>query len=92
MVIQGNPAPCELRNPDRLIFASQGMPGKNRAVMMRTSRYKLTRFDDGGGELYDLPRDPDELGNLIDHPEAARIKAELQRQLEAWERQYPHRA
>jgi hypothetical protein len=79
------------RNPDRLIFAAQGTPGKNRAVMLRTPRYKLTRFDDGGGELYDLTRDPDELNNVIERPEITSIKADLQRQLEAWERQYPHR-
>jgi hypothetical protein len=35
---------------------------------------------------------PDELDNLIDRPEVARVKADLQHQLEAWERQYPHRA
>ena len=59
--------------------------------MLRTPRYKLTRFDDGGGELYDLNRDPDELNNLIERPEIAPTKADLQHQLEAWERQYPHR-
>jgi len=59
--------------------------------MMRTPRYKLTRFDDGGEELYDLARDPDELNNAIDLPEMAGVKADLQRQLEVWERQYPHR-
>jgi arylsulfatase A-like enzyme len=79
------------KNPDRPIFAAQGTPGKNRAVMLRTPRYKLTRFDDGGGELYDLTRDPDELNNVIDRPEMAPVRADLQRQLEAWERQYPHR-
>src|SRR5215467_12231354 len=79
------------KDPDRPIFAAQGTPGKNRAVMLRTARYKLTRFDDGGGELYDLVRDPDELTNVIDHPEMAPIKAGLQHQLDTWERQYPHR-
>lgn len=79
------------KNPDRPIFAAQGTPGKNRAIMLRTPRYKLTRFDDGGGELYDLVRDPDELDNVIDQPGMAPVKADLQHQLEAWERQYPHR-
>jgi arylsulfatase A-like enzyme len=78
-------------NPDRPIFAGQGTPGKNRAVMMRTPQYKLTRFDDGGGELYDLANDPNELNNIIDRPEIAPVKADLQRRLEAWERRYPHR-
>src|SRR6185295_3785180 len=41
-------------DPERPIFSAQGTPGKNRAVMLRTTRYKLTRYDDGGSELYDL--------------------------------------
>ena len=79
-------------NPERPIFASQGVPGRNRAVMLRTTRYKFTRYDDGGGELYDLEKDPDELENLIDRQDYARPLAELRAQVERWERQYPHRA
>ncbi|MBO0858674.1 MAG: sulfatase-like hydrolase/transferase [Chloracidobacterium sp.] len=78
-------------HPERAIFSAQGTPGKNRAVMMRTPSYKLTRYDDGGGELYDLLRDPDELVNLIDDPARSSIKGQLTRQLEEWERRYPHR-
>jgi choline-sulfatase len=33
-------------DPERPIYASQGSPGKNRAVMLRTARYKYTRYDD----------------------------------------------
>jgi arylsulfatase A-like enzyme len=77
--------------PDRAIFSSQGVPGKNRAVMLRTARYKLTRFDDGGGELYDLERDPNELENRIDSADSRPVREELTRQLEAWEKRYPHR-
>jgi arylsulfatase A-like enzyme len=38
-------------DPARPIFAAQGVPGKNRAVMLRTPRFKFTRYDDGGSEL-----------------------------------------
>ena len=78
-------------DPNRTIFAGQGTPGKNRAVMMRTPRYKLTRFDDGGGELYDLDRDPDEFDNRLDAPEDSSLSEALTRQLNEWERRYPHR-
>ena len=78
-------------DPERTMFCAQGTPGKNRAVMMRTPRYKLTRYDDGGSELYDLERDPDELENRADSPEYAQTLALLTRQLGEWERQYPHR-
>ena len=79
-------------DPGRTIFSAQGTPGKNRAVMMRTPRYKLTRFDDGGGELYDLDVDPNEFDNRLDAPDYAAARAQLSRQLDEWERQYPHRA
>jgi arylsulfatase A-like enzyme len=78
-------------DPNRTIFSAQGTPGKSRAVMMRTPQYKFTRFDDGGGELYDLDRDPDELENRLDSPDYAAVRAQLSRQLDEWERQYPHR-
>lgn len=78
-------------DPERPIFAAQGVPGKNRALMLRTSQYKYTRYDDGGSELYDLSRDPDELENRIDYMDYARPLAELKAQVERWERQYPHR-
>ncbi|MCU1260453.1 MAG: sulfatase, partial [Bryobacterales bacterium] len=78
-------------DPERPIFAAQGVPGKNRALMLRTSQYKYTRYDDGGSELYDLSRDPDELENRIDYMDYARPLADLKAQVERWERQYPHR-
>lgn len=77
------------RDPERTIFASQGTPGTDRAVMMRTPRYKLTRYDDGGGELYDLTKDPDELDNLIESAAYSSTRARLTTQLEEWERRYP---
>jgi choline-sulfatase len=79
-------------DPARPIFAAQGVPGKNRAVMLRTPRFKLTRYDDGGGELYDLERDPDELDNRIDDAAHSAALRQLTAQLTEWEHHYPHRA
>jgi arylsulfatase A-like enzyme len=78
-------------HPDQPIFSAQGTPGKNRAVMMRTPKYKYTRYDDGGSELYDVDRDPDELDSRVDSAGYAQILTQLKRQLDQWERQYPHR-
>jgi arylsulfatase A-like enzyme len=69
-------------NADRPIFSAQRTPGKNRAVMLRTPQYKYTRYDDGGSELYDLDRDPDELDNRVDSAEYAQILAQLKGQLD----------
>jgi hypothetical protein len=44
----------QVSKPDRPNFAAQGIPGNNRAVMVRTPRYKFTRYIDGGEELDDL--------------------------------------
>jgi arylsulfatase A-like enzyme len=77
--------------PARPIFAGQGTPGKDRAVMLRTPRYKYTRYDDGGSELYDLDRDPNEFENLAAQQDYAEVLQKLQQQVAAWERQYPHR-
>jgi hypothetical protein len=60
-------------------------------LMLRTSQFKYTRYDDGGSELYDLSHDPNELENRIDHPDYARPLAGLKAQVEQWERLYPHR-
>ena len=79
-------------DPERPIFAAQGVPGKNRAVMLRTPQFKFTRYDDGGSELYDLRRDPDELENHIDDADYARPRSELKAQVEQWEWQYPRPA
>jgi len=79
-------------DPSRAIFAAQGVPGKNRAVMLRTPRYKFTRFDDGGSELYDLEHDPDELENRANDTVYAPTLRELTNMVAEWERQYPHRA
>jgi arylsulfatase A-like enzyme len=80
------------RDPNRTIFASQGTPGKDRAVMMRTPEFKLNLYDDGGAELYDLAKDPGELENRIDDASYTAARERLTRELTAWQRRYPPRA
>jgi arylsulfatase A-like enzyme len=74
------------RDPSRAIFATQGTPGKNRAMMVRTAQYKYGRYDDGGTELYDLARDPDELENRAEDSRYRETAAALARQLDEWDR------
>jgi arylsulfatase A-like enzyme len=76
------------RDPERTIFAAQGAPGKNRAAMLRTPRYKFTRYDDGGTELYDLAQDPNELDNRVDRAEYADTARRMKNQLDDWEQKY----
>ena len=59
--------------------------------MMRTPRFKLTRYDDGGGELYDLSKDPDELENRINDAAYSSTRESLTKALEEWEKLYPAR-
>jgi arylsulfatase A-like enzyme len=79
-------------DPARPIFAAQGTPGKNRAAMLRTGKFKYARYDDGGSELYDLAKDPDELDNVVDSAAYAMPLAQMKQQLAEHERRYPHRA
>jgi choline-sulfatase len=72
-------------NPGRPIFSAQGVPGRNRAMMVRTPEYKYATYDDGGAELYDLKRDPDEFDNRVDDSAYRAAVAELARQLADWE-------
>jgi len=72
------------------IFAGEGYEGEDRLVMLRTRQWKLTRYDEGGGELYDLERDPNELHNVIANPKYAAVVRRLTRQLERWDTEYPH--
>ncbi|MFN7919720.1 MAG: sulfatase-like hydrolase/transferase [Bryobacteraceae bacterium] len=79
------------RNPERAIFAAQGAPGKNRAAMVRTGRYKFARYDDGGEELYDLSSDPNELENLAESASHAAVRKNLEGELRGHERSYAFR-
>jgi choline-sulfatase len=76
---------------DRAIFGGQGFEGADRAVMLRTQRWKLTRYDEGGWELYDRQKDPDELRSLHDDPAHQEIFAELKARLATWDRGHAHR-
>ncbi len=51
---------------------------------VRTDRWKLNVYLDGGREIYDLAEDPQELRNLAGVPEQADIEAEMLGRLERW--------
>ena len=56
---------------------------------IRTERYKLMhfyQFDEW--EFYDLEKDPDELSNIYQNPEAAPVIAKVKKKLEALRKQY----
>lgn len=56
---------------------------------IRTERYKLMhfyQFDEW--EFYDLEKDPDELSNIYENPEAAPVIAKVKKKLEALRKQY----
>jgi arylsulfatase A-like enzyme len=80
------------RDRDRAVFCGQGYEGTDRAVMMRTADWKLNRYDDGGWELYDLAKDPNELRNVYSDPAYAGVLGPLKDRLLTWDRQFPHRA
>jgi len=72
------------------VFACQGFEGYDRLAMWRTPDWKLTRYDEGGGELYDMRGDPHELHNLIDDARHASVRQRLTRLMEDWDRRSVH--
>ena len=52
--------------------------------MVRTDRYKYVYNPPDVDELYDLKRDPDELQNLVDHPQYGDVLDRLRRRLHEW--------
>jgi len=72
------------------VFSGDNYEGLDRLVMMRTPEWKLTRYDDGGGELYNLADDPSELDNRIEDPKYAAVVQRLTKRLEKWDRDCPH--
>jgi arylsulfatase A-like enzyme len=72
------------------IFSGGNFEGLDRLVMLRTPEWKLTRYDEGGGELYNLADDPSELDNLIGNPKYSAVVQRLTRRLEEWDHDYPH--
>ena len=57
---------------------------------VRTDRYKLIHFYDliDSWELYDLKNDPDEMNNLIQHPEYEQIVKDLKNKLKELQTKY----
>jgi arylsulfatase A-like enzyme len=73
----GRPAgrnPANANKPERSGFIGYSL---------RTPRWRYTEWDEGkaGRELYDHERDPREITNRADHPENAKLVAELSNQL-----------
>ena len=44
---------------------------------MRTEQWRYIRYHDGGEELYDETKDPNEWTNLAAKPEMAKVKSKL---------------
>lgn len=82
---------ADLPITDRPVYGGQGFEGSDRAVMLRTKRWKLARYDDGGWELYDRQNDPGELLSLHAEPAHRETFLKLKEQLEAWDSSHPHR-
>jgi arylsulfatase len=78
------------RSVHERILAGEGYEGYDRLVMVRTPEWKLTRYDNYGGELYNLQEDPDELDNRIEDAKCDTIRRTLTTQMEEWDRRYPH--
>lgn len=76
---------------DRAIFGGRCHEGLDRTVMLRTRRWKLARYDEGGWELYGRERDPDELQSMHDHSDFRAEFNRMKEQLQAWDRIRPHR-
>ena len=56
--------------------------------MIRTNRWKLVRYPlVDQWQLFDLSADPDELLNLADDPQHAKVTRRLRRRLESWRQQ-----
>ena len=53
--------------------------------MISGDRWKLTLYEGGRGELYDLNADPAEMTNLIDDPERRDRVAAMAARLKAWQ-------
>lgn len=67
--------------PD-LQFNQPQVHGK--AVMIRSAKWKLVRRLYDTDELYDLHNDPDEVHNLVDVPDLAGVRAELEGAMLEW--------
>ena len=50
--------------------------------MIRTESYKLIQYMDGGREVYDMLKDPEEFDNLAGKSAVVKTEAELEKLLE----------
>src|SRR5947209_18538920 len=73
------------------IFSGQEYHGATRLVMMRTPEWKLTRYDEGGTELYNTLEDPGGRQNRAGEPKYAGVQSRLKRGVEDWGEAAPHR-
>ena len=57
---------------------------------IRTTRYKLMHFygDIDKWEMYDLKKDPNELTNVFDDPSYAKVRRQLERDLDGLRKHY----
>jgi arylsulfatase A-like enzyme len=74
----------------QFVFAEHGrdniLEGTAVMTMVRDSRWKLVTFAEGGGQLFDLENDPDEVTNLWNSEEAASERHRLTAVLHDWYR------
>lgn len=67
---------------DRIMFAEYHSLGSYRAsFMLKKNNYKLIYFVDDKAQLFDLNKDPDELVELVDHPDYQEIRKDLEAEL-----------
>jgi len=59
-----------------IITHSPHWHGTNHAI--RSERYHYIRYSDGGEELYDMSKDPNQWENLAGKPQFAEVKHELE--------------
>lgn len=55
-----------------------------KAIMVRTPHYKYVYCPDDRDELYDLERDPDELHNIVEQPDAQTVRTDLRARILEW--------
>ena len=78
-----------VRQPDS-IFLQELMPISSEAKEfgawrgVRTKQHTYARFKDKGWVLYDNKKDPYQLNNLIDKPEARDLQKKLEAELQGW--------
>ena len=82
-LVRGDPEPADRAALYMAVapFAGRGLNKEYRAI--RTSRYTYVRGLEGPWLLFDDQRDPHQLDNLIDRPEFAALRTDLEARLQA---------